>query len=193
MSSDPLIVIARLADIFDQLGIPYAVGGSLASSVYGVPRSTNDAALIADIRLTHVKPLQETLESDFYVAGELILDAIRRRSSFNVIHLVTMFKADIFLPRPETLGNEELNRVRPETIQMESGSRVIRFASPEDTILQKLLWFRLGGETSERQWRDVRGVLSIQGTSLDHDYLIRSAQILKVTDLLERAREESAK
>jgi hypothetical protein len=103
-----------------------------------------------------------------------------------------MFKADIFIPRAETLGNEELNRARPETVQLESGSRAIRFASPEDTILQKLLWFRHGGETSERQWHDVQGVLSIQGTSLDHDYLSRSAQILKVTDLLKRAREESA-
>jgi hypothetical protein len=141
----------------------------------------------------HVQPLRKILECDFYVAEELILDAIRRRSSFNVIHLATMFKADIFIPRAETLGNEELNRARPETVQLESGSRSIRFASPEDTILQKLLWFRLGGEISERQWRDVQGVLSIQGTSLDQDYLSRSAQILNVTDLLKRAREESAK
>jgi hypothetical protein len=191
MSADPLIVIARLADSFEQLGIAYAVGGSLASSIYGVPRATNDADLIADIQRAHVQPLQRNLEGDFYCAEELILDAIRRRSSFNVIHLATMFKADIFVPRAETLGQEELNRARSETIQLANGSRVIRFASPEDTILQKLLWFRLGGQNSERQWSDVQGVLKIQGSSLDYDYLKRSAQVLNITDLLERAEEST--
>lgn len=93
--SDPLIVVAALAEVFDALGIPYLVGGSLASSLYGIPRATLDADLMADVRSSHVAPLTEALEGDFYVAAELISDAVRHRSSFNVIHLATMFKADI--------------------------------------------------------------------------------------------------
>ena len=85
MSSDPLIVMARLAEVFDRLAIPYVVGGSLASSVYGIPRATNDVDVVADIRRTHVSPLRKALETDFYVAEELILEAIRDRSSFNLI------------------------------------------------------------------------------------------------------------
>ncbi len=99
MVSDPLIVVATLADIFDRLGIPYLVGGSLASSLYGIPRATQDVDIMADVRFRHVDPLTKELEKDFYVAAELISDAIRDRSSFNVIYLPTMFKADIFIPR----------------------------------------------------------------------------------------------
>lgn len=80
MSSDPLVVVARLADVFDQLGIRYLVGGSLASSVYGIPRATNDVDLVADIRRMHVRPFQDALGSDFYFAEELILEAILNRS-----------------------------------------------------------------------------------------------------------------
>ena len=191
MLSDPLVVVANLADIFDALDIPYLVGGSLASSVYGIPRATNDVDLVANVGQMHVRPLTKALEGDFYVAEELIVEAIRDRSSFNVIHLATMFKADIFVPREDTLSDEEMRRARTETIQVGDTSRAIRFASPEDTILQKLIWYRLGGGISEQQWSDIQGVLRIQGMSLDFDYLARSAAILNIADLLERARESA--
>ena len=191
MLSDPLVVVANLADIFDALDIPYLVGGSLASSVYGIPRATNDVDLVANVQRMHVRPLTKALEGDFYVAEELIVEAIRDRSSFNVIHLATMFKADIFVPREDTLSDEEMRRARTETIQVGDTSRAIRFASPEDTILQKLIWYRLGGGISEQQWSDIQGVLRIQGVSLDFDYLARSAAILNIADLLERARESA--
>jgi hypothetical protein len=190
MPADPLVVVARLADVFAQLGISYAVGGSLASSVYGVPRATNDVDIVADVKYAHIDLLKKALEHDFYMAEELINEAIRDRSSFNVIHLATMFKADIFIPRQDTLSHEELNRAREETVQISGASRVIRFASPEDTILQKLLWYRLGGGISEQQWNDIQGVLKVQGPLLDFQYLERSAVILQISDLLERARKE---
>lgn len=191
MVSDPLIVVAQLADVFEELRIPYFVGGSLASSVYGVPRASNDVDLVADVKRRHVQPLTKRLEGDFYVAEELILDAIRDRSSFNVIHLATMFKADIFVPRQDAFSHEEMVRARTEMIDVGDASRAIRFASPEDTILQKLIWYRLGGGVSAQQWSDIQGVLKVQGVSLDFDYLERSAAILNVTDLLQRARESA--
>ena len=156
MLSDPLIVVARLADTFDELVIPYLVGGSLASSLYGIPRATNDVDLMADVKLVHIEPLTKALENDFYVARELIMDAIHRRGSFNVIHLATMFKADVFLPRNDAWSSEEMARARAETIQVADQARVIHFASPEDTILQKLAWYHLGGgirmTVSKCQW-----------------------------------------
>src|SRR2546428_9994529 len=145
MVSDPLVVVVALADIFDQLGIPYLVGGSLASSLYGIPRATQDADLMADLRISQVEPLTKALERDFDVAGELISEAIRDRSSFNVIHLATVFKADIFVPRKDAWSREEMARARIESIQLADNIRTVRFSSPEDTILHKLLWYRLGG------------------------------------------------
>lgn len=191
MVSDPVIVVATLADIFDRLGIPYLVGGSLASSLYGIPRATQDADLMADVRLSHVEPLTKALESEFYVAEELISDAIRDRSSFNVIHLATMFKADVFLPQNDAWAHEEMARARTESIHVADSARAIRFSSPEDTILHKLLWYRLGGEISDKQWTDILGVLKVQGPLLDLAYVERNALLLNVADLLERARKRS--
>ncbi len=191
MVSDPLIVVAALADAFDRLGIPYLVGGSLASSLHGIPRATQDADFMADVRPRHVAPLAKALEPDFYVAAELISEAIRHRSSFNVIHLATMFKADVFLPRHDAWSLEEMARARTESIPLAGNPKTIRFSSAEDTILHKLLWYRLGGETSDKQWTDILGILKIQGHSLDCPYLDKYAAVLNVGDLLDRAREPS--
>jgi hypothetical protein len=191
MVSDPLVVVAALADAFDGLGIPYLVGGSLASSLYGVPRATQDADLMADVKRQHIEPLTRALEPDFYVAAELISDAIRRRSSFNVIHLASMFKADIFLPRNDEWSREEWARVRTESISIGTDPKAIRFSSAEDTILHKVLWYRLGGDISDKQWSDILGILRIQATSLDWAYLEKYAAVLNVGDLLQTARKPS--
>ena len=190
MIFDPLIVVARLAQLFDDLQVPYVVGGSFASSLYGTPRSTEDVDFMAQLKLAHVEPLVKALEADFYVAGEAVTDAIRRHGSFNVIHLATMFKADIFVPKQDAWLREEMDRARSEVIQLNEISRTIRFSSPEDTILHKLLWFKLGGSLSDRQWTDILGVFRIQGQSLDFDYLERWAALLHLSDLFLRARAE---
>jgi len=191
MVSDPLVVVAALADVFDELGIPYLVGGSLASSLYGIPRATQDADLMADVKLHHIQPLTRALERDFYIAAELISDAIRHRSSFNVIHLASMFKADVFLPRNDAWSREEWARARTESIPLAGNAKTIRFSSAEDIILHKLLWYRLGGEISDKQWTDILGILKIQTASLDWAYLEKYAAILNVGDLFERARKPS--
>jgi hypothetical protein len=190
MTADPLVVVVKVAQIFDDLGIPYVVGGSLASSMYGIPRATQDVDLMAAINLDHVDRLVAAFEPDFYVAAELILDAIRRHESFNVIHLATMFKADIFIAPQDEWSYEEMNRARTEIVAPET-PLAVRFSSPEDTILHKLRWYKLGGNTSDRQWTDIIGVLRVQGESLDFSYLERWAFFLNLKDLLERARSEA--
>ncbi len=182
---DILAAITPIVEALEELGIPYHIGGSVASSLYGLPRLTIDADLVADIRMKHVRPLVKQLETDYYIDEDMIRDAIKRRSSFNVIHLDTMLKVDIFIPKSRLFDQEELRKVRQEVLS--EGTRPFNIASPEGTILNKLEWYRMGGEVSDRQWNDILGVLKVQGTNLDMAYLQRWAADLSVTDLLERA------
>lgn len=188
MLSEPVLVVVKVVRAFDELGIEYVVGGSLASSVYGVPRATQDVDLVADLTITHADRLEELLGREFYVDADMIRDAVRRRGSFNVIHLATMFKADVFLMRRDDWSREEMKRARLEELDGPDGAVTIRFASPEDTLLHKLVWYRLGDEVSDRQWSDILGVLKIQGEDLDGGYLDKWASQLDVADLLDRAR-----
>lgn len=190
--SEPIQVVARIARALDELGVPYVVGGSLASSMYGVPRATQDVDLVAALGASHAKRLAELLGDEFYADVDMILDAIRRRASFNVMHLATMFKADIFVQSGEAWSREEMKRARVEQLQGEEGPVTIRFASPEDTVLHKLVWYKLGNEISDRQWGDILGVLEVQGDRLDDEYLDRWAATLGVDGLLARARAERA-
>jgi len=182
---DILAAITPIVEALEEFGIPYHIGGSVASSLYGLPRLTIDADLVADIRMEHVRPLVRQLETDYYIDEDMIRDAIRRQSSFNVIHQDTILKVDIFIPKSRLFDQEELYRVQQEVLL--EGTRPFNVASPEGTILNKLEWYRMGGEVSDRQWNDILGVLKVQGTSLDMAYLQRWAANLNVTDLLERA------
>lgn len=101
MLSEPILVVARIVQAFDTLGIPYVVGGSLASSVYGIPRATQDVDLVADLTVSHAEKLQQLLADDFYVDSDMIRDAVLERASFNAIHLATMFKAEFRAPSTE--------------------------------------------------------------------------------------------
>lgn len=193
MLSEPILVVGQLAHAFDTLGVQYVVGGSLASSVYGIPRATQDVDLVAEMNSSHAEPLAQLLGGDFYVDVDMILDAVRRRASFNVIHLATMFKADVFVMKGDSWSREEMRRARSEQLDGPHGALTIRFASPEDTLLHKLVWYRLGNEISDRQWGDILGVFKVQGTLLDDEYLDRWATALGVDDLLNRLRSQGTR
>jgi len=180
-----LAAIAPVVEALEELGVTYHFGGSVASSVHGIPRLTIDADLVADLRLEHVRPLVKQLEAEYYIDADAVRDAIRRRSSFNAIHLDTMLKVDVFIPKTRAFDQEELRRTRQEVLV--EGTRPFYMASPEGTILNKLEWYRMGGEVSDRQWNDILGVLKVKGTALDMAYMQRWAKALQVTDLLERA------
>jgi len=190
MLSEPVLVVAELARVFDALGIRYVVGGSVASSLYGIPRATQDVDLVADVRISHVDAMAAALGGDFYIDAEMIRDAIKHRSSFNAVHLATMFKADVFIMKGDLWSREEMARARAEDVDVPEGRVTIRFASPEDTLLHKLIWYKMGNQVSDRQWGDILGVLKVQGEALDQEYLDRWAPLLDVLDLLLRARKE---
>ncbi len=168
----------------EELGIDYLVGGSLASSFHGTPRSTDDVDLVADLKPAHALLLAAKLEGEYYLDLDRIRHAIRARSSFNVIYLRTMFKVDVFVKRDDSFARQEMRR----RLRVDLGEGApIDVASAEDSVLQKLLWYRRGGELSDRQWHDLLGILKVRREDLDFDYLKRWASDQKVTDLLDRA------
>lgn len=188
---DILTATEPVAEAFEKLGILYCIGGSVASSAYGIPRSTMDVDMVADLKPVHVRSFVRMLESSYYIDENMILDAIGRRSSFNIIHLETMLKIDIFVARNTPYDIETFKRRRRDTLDEEQKSAEFYLVSPEDIILNKLLWFRLGGGVSDRQWSDVLGVLKVQKNLLDDNYLKYWASELKVEDLLEKAFQDS--
>jgi hypothetical protein len=184
-------VTLKVTGEFEKLAVPYLIGGSLASTLYGMVRTTQDSDVIAEMRLEHLQPFVLALQDEFYVDEEMIAEAIQRNSSFNLIHRETMFKVDVFIPRPRPFLQSQLDRAQRQTFSLETEMSA-KFASPEDTILSKLEWYRMGGEVSERQWRDIIGVLKTRAGELDLEYLRRWGTELHVGDLLERALRESS-
>jgi hypothetical protein len=174
----------------DRLGVAHVVGGSLASSLHGVPRSTNDVDIVAALGEQHVDPLASAIESRFYADRDMMRDAIRHRREFNLIELSTMFKIDVFVPLLDLVIRRELGRAHSMVVDRERGI-AMRLASPEDTIAQKLRWYKLGHGISDRQWTDAQGVLVVQRGKLDLEYLRETASALEVSDLLERAMREA--
>jgi hypothetical protein len=176
---------------FERLGIPYAVGGSLASSLHGVMRSTLDVDIVADMKPEHVQPLVEALSKEFYADDEMMKDAIDHQSSFNLIHYETAFKVDIFICKSRAFDQMQLDRRRLSVITSNPEESVY-VTSPEDTILAKLEWYRMGGEVSDRQWRDILGVLKTRAGELDLGYLRKWAAELHISDLVERVLKEAS-
>ena len=171
--------------LLDSLGITYAIGGSFASSIHGVARPTQDLDLIAAIPPARIDAFAAAFERDFYVDSESIRSAIRFRRSFNLIHLATGFKIDIFPVGSHALGSQQLKRRRTEESAILGGpAAAFPVISPEDAILVKLGWYRDGGESSERQWNDLRNIMKVQGDRLDQKYLREWSHELGVSDLL---------
>jgi len=187
--SELLGAVARVVRVFDTLGIEYLVGGLIASSVFGEPRQTIDADLLARVLGRHVQPLVENLTPDFYIEAAAVLTAIQNQRSFNVIHLATMAKVDVFVGWRTPFAESQFERRQKKVLGQEPIE--LFFASPEDTVLAKLEWFRKGGGISDRQWRDLLGVLKVQGERLDRDYLKDWADRLELRQLLDRAIEEA--
>jgi hypothetical protein len=187
VASDPTLVVARVVQALEAVNATYWVGGSLASSSYGIPRATQDVDLVADLRSEQAAPFVAALADEFYVDAESVADAIRRRASFNVVHLATMYKADVFIMQASPWARIEAGRRRLESLSGEDETVRVYLSSPEDVILHKLEWYRLGGGVSDRQWGDVLGVLKVQGEALDFGYLRQWAGELGLTELLAAA------
>jgi hypothetical protein len=184
--SDPVVVALRVAEILESCGLRYLVGGSLASSMSGEPRSTLDVDIVVDMTAADVDRFVGALREEFEVDEVAVARAVRERSSVNVFHAATAVKVDFFVLGSGALDEEKMNRRQRVRVSTEPERYLYTYA-PEDILLQKLRWFRSRGEISDRQWRDILGILLVQGGALDRAYLRDRARRSGLADLLARA------
>ncbi len=181
--ADPFALAGLVARILERIGVRYVIGGSVAASLYGEPRSTLDLDLMIEADAGTVRMLVQELRPHFYVEEEDALEAVRREGSFNAIHLASAMKVDFFIAEAGTGARRQMDRRRA----INTGGRSLWFYSPEDIVIRKLLWYRMGGEQSEKQWRDILGILRVTGSAIDRETLLAGARDFEVGELLERA------
>ena len=183
--SELVQALSPLVSELIRLGVRHFVGGSIASSIHGAARSTLDVDVVAEIDEAAGLQLIASLQDDYYISKEAVLEAVQRCGCFNLIHYATSFKVDVFVNKGREFDRSVQDRAVNESIG-DVGALSIPVATAEDIILSKLEWYRLGNETSQRQWSDLTLVVKLQGDRLDRDYLNRWATELGVADLLDR-------
>ena len=183
-------LLGKVARTFDEHQIAFCLGGSWASTLHGDPRQTLDVDLIVEMGPEQIEPLARALEPRFYVSRDAMQEAVASARAFNIIDPESGLKVDCFVRGDTPFDREEFARRRVEVVD-ESIDLRVPVKTPEDSILRKLLWFRDGGEVSERQWGDVIGLLRVSGGSLDDPYLAGWAGRLGIAGLLDRARVEA--
>lgn len=189
MSNEYEVAVAPVAAALELIGVEYYLAGSVISSLFGVMRTTANVDVVAALRREHAGPFAQQLVNDYYADEDMMLDASKRSSMFNVIHLATMMKVDVYIAH-SAFDRSALSRRQRDTIEVVNPLREFSIASAEDVVLHELRWFRDGGEISERQWGDILGVLRVQ-QNLDLIFMRQWAVDLGVQDLLERALKES--
>ncbi|HEY2730788.1 MAG TPA: hypothetical protein VGK52_12680 [Polyangia bacterium] len=188
-AADPIDVTLLVAGAIERAGGAYFVGGSLASSLQGEPRATNDVDVVVELPLGRIGTFVKELGAEFEVDVEMLREALLHGGSCNIFHLPTVLKVDLFAVGPTPFDEMEFSRRK--AVRVREGSETLVLKSPEDTVLRKLRWYEDGGRVSERQWRDIVQVLRVSGGGMDPDYLDRWAAMLDVTALLQRARQDA--
>lgn len=188
---EPLVAALKpVAEALEAMGVLHYVGGSVAGMVHGDYRQTNDVDIVVSLQPSDVQAFADRLSGAFYVDVPMIQDALRHKTSFNLLHLEVWFKVDIFPTKNRPYDLEAMRRRQRETLGTKP-ALTVWVAAAEDILIAKLEWFRLGGGVSDRQWRDILGICKMQIFDLDFDYLQRWSRELKVHDLLEKALDES--
>ena len=189
---DPVVAgpLGRFLDLIDSLGIRYVTGGSVASSLQGMPRQTIDLDVVIELEPGDVGRLVTEAARYFYVSEDAVRGAVRHKSSFNLIHAETAFKVDIYVSDGSAFDRAQFDRAIEVELPL-LGPRRVKIASAEDVVLRKLEWFKLGNEVSDRQWYDLMGVLKVQGQRLDFAYLNQWARARGLASLLDRAKTEA--
>jgi hypothetical protein len=187
---DAIAVAMRVADAIETAKGSYFVGGSLASSLQGEPRATNDVDIVLELPLGRIAEFVAALGHDFEVDVDMLRDALLHGRSCNIFYLPVVMKVDLFAMGPSAY--DEIEFARRQRVPVRSTGETLLIKSPEDTVLRKLLWYREGGGVSERQWRDVVEVLRVSGGGMDLAYLAHWSERLGVPYLLERARSEAS-
>lgn len=184
-ADDILAALAPVVAAFDGLGVRHYIGGSVASTMHGAIRSTMDVDVVCDLRADQVEAFLAAFGADVYVSQAAVRQAVEKRSCFNVIHLPTAYKVDVFVSRGRPFDVAAMERAIP--LPLAAGRETtVPVATPEDSIVAKLEWFRIGDETPERQWQDVSRLVALHGDVLDLAYMRRMAESVGVAHLLDR-------
>lgn len=184
-ADDILAALAPVVAAFDGLGVRHYIGGSVASTMHGAIRSTMDVDVVCDLRADQVEAFLAAFGADVYLSQAAVRQAVEKRSCFNVIHLPTAYKVDVFVSRGRPFDVAAMERAIP--LPLAAGRETtVPVATPEDSIVAKLEWFRIGDETSERQWQDVSRLVALHGDVLDLAYMRRMAESVGVAHLLDR-------
>jgi len=180
----PLDLVVQIGAILDDVGLDWVLGGSLASSLVGEPRATLDIDVAVLLERRNVEALVAAVRADYYVIEPMVLEAVEHGSSFNLLHFGTGFKIDVFVLTDDALDRRQL--AGRQTVTLDDGT-TIWVGSPIDQVLRKLRWFQSGGEVSDRQWRDVMAILTVQAQRIDHAELLAAADQLGLGPLATRA------
>lgn len=179
-------LLQKVVGVFERLGIPYLITGSVAAMAFGEPRLTNDIDIVAAIDEKHVKDLVMSFPPDeFYIGEEMVREAIRSQGQFNIIHPTSGTKVDVIMKQETPFDNsrfERLHRIFP------AESYQANFAAPEDLIIKKMEYYKAGG--SEKHLRDIAGILKISGEIVDWNYITEWAKRLKLTEVWDAVREK---
>lgn len=171
-------LLSRLAPVLERAQVPYMLTGSVASSAHGTPRSTLDLDIV--IAPTHAQLLALVREfpgDHYYVDAEQASNALANRSQFNVIDFATGWKIDFIIAQDSEYGSTALAR----RVQIDVAGSFVYVASPEDVLIAKLQWAKLG--ESERQMQDAAGIIRAQGNQLDRSYVERWVRELHLEQL----------
>lgn len=190
-NDDLVTALREVVRALDLLGVRYFIGGSVASSYHGAVRSTMDVDLVSEISETHVSKFLSEIGTDYYASEPAIKDAIRRRSCFNLIHLPTSFKVDVFVSRQRPFDLQAAARAKPGILGVEVYLHA-NIATVEDVIISKLEWYRLTDETSERQWNDVSRLMLLLNNEENSGYMRQAAEMVGVSDLLSKLIEQQS-
>ncbi len=188
-SPDAIAVALRVGAAIEGVGGRYFVGGSLASSLQGEPRATNDIDVVIDLPIGRAADLAAALGEDFEVDLDALREALLQTRSCNIFNLPAVMKVDLFAIGLSPIDVSEFDRRTRVLVRLPAGTLAVK--SPEDTVLRKLLWYVEGGGVSDRQWRDVVEVLRVSGAGMDRGYLTAWAERLLLSELLARAQAES--
>ena len=172
----PHELMQKVAGFFESLMISYRVVGSMASMAYGEPRLTIDIDMVADLKIHHVVSLCANFTRPDYYLSE---SAVLMNSQFNLIHIASGLKVDVFIPKRSEFNQSAASRIR--RLRSE-GEFDVWFGSPEDVLLNKLIYFQIGGGVSDKHLRDISGMMKLLREKLDRDYVSRWAARLGVSD-----------
>lgn len=181
--SDLERTISTVVEAIESSGAAYYIVGSVASSLYGMPRSTMDIDIVSDLQESQLAMFFTSLGERCYFDKDYVTEAVRHETSFNVIVLATSYKIDVFVKRRSGYAEVAFSRALPKKIGLHDVSVSYNFASVEDVIIGKLQWYRLGQESNPQQRKDIESMLLLQAKHLDLAYLNKWTSALGVDDI----------